>query len=377
MSKNNVEQPEFLADVQKLQEQIGSLKKRLNLVEDNREKVRQKIYEKVRGEYEKKLEEMFDELKPFQEKIETEVTELQVEIQMHKENVESSQENLEEYQLRFFAGEFSDDEFEPKQNELKGSINTSNTSISELEEQIFGYQKHLSFITGEPLVEKVEESADSDEGSHGDEEELPEEDLEEDPAENLDEEHDEDLNEKHDEEIEEHDEDLNEEHDDEFDDFMPEPDIDPSLNLDDEDQGLLKDTVDSSILPDHDFQLDDGDDELQEENVIQDQDEEEYKWSGIPILDVVDGDFTGESYTIDKERITMGRGPNNDIQLATDTSVSRHHAQIALEDSKYVLVDLESSNGTSVNGMRVSRSVLKPNDEIMIGQSKIVIRTQD
>jgi pSer/pThr/pTyr-binding forkhead associated (FHA) protein len=101
--------------------------------------------------------------------------------------------------------------------------------------------------------------------------------------------------------------------------------------------------------------------------------EEDYTWTATPVLDVIEGDFTGESYPMDKERMTIGRGPNNDIQLATDTSVSRHHAQITFENNHYILVDLESSNGTSVNGMRVNRMALHPNDEITIGTSKLVI----
>ncbi len=132
---------------------------------------------------------------------------------------------------------------------------------------------------------------------------------------------------------------------------------------------LMKDTVNETLFPT---------DEISAEPVeVNPVNEEEYIWNCIPVLDVVDGDFTGESYTIDKERITMGRGPNNDIQLATDTSVSRHHAQVVLEGNKYFLVDLDSSNGSSVNGIRVSRAALRPNDEITIGVSKMIIRAQD
>jgi len=394
MSNSDIEQPEFLADIQKLKEQIGSLKKRLNLVEDNREKVRQKIYEKVKAEYEAKLNVIFDELKPFQEKLNDLISERVEEIQMHKEEIESAQETLEEYQLRFFAGEFAEDDFEPKQAELTETIETSKSCMVSLESQISEYQAHVNFINGDPVDEVVADAGD-DEHKDVDEEEESEEDPEGDSLAESEESSSDSVDQADDVEVDaeneldeldhlEEDEVVDVDEDevvdsdedasvDEFDDFKPEEDI---VGDGDENQGLLRDTVDADILPDADFNLDDDEDSENDESQESD-DDEEYEWEGIPILDVVDGDFTGESYTIDKERITMGRGPNNDIQLATDTSVSRHHAQIAQEDKKYVLVDLESSNGSSVNGMRISRAVLKPNDEIMIGQSKLIIRIQD
>lgn len=378
MSNQNVEQPEFLADVQKLQEQITSLKKRLDLVEENREKVRQKIYEKVKSDYEKKLDGLFGELKPFQEKIETEISGLEDQILNHQEVVENNQEELEEFQLRFFAGEFAEEEFEPKQTELSDLMDTSNESIKELEQQIKNYQKHLSFITGEPIEEDDEPVVESS-GDEDDDDDDPQDEAEivvETPSQEsdaVDSPVDDDsidllAEELEAEEAEEADDELEEEEEE----FEPENDFDDAPMMADPETGLMKDTVDSEIVPEEDLVIV-GDDDI----VSDESESEDYEWDCIPILDVVDGDFTGESYTIDKERITMGRGPNNDIQLATDTSVSRHHAQIALEGRKYVLVDLESSNGTSVNGMRITRAVLKPNDELMVGQSKLIIRTQD
>lgn len=355
MSNNSFEPPEFLADVQKLRDRIDELQKRLELVEQNREKVRQKIYEKVKSDYQKKLDEMYGELNPFKEKIEAEIGGLEEEIQKHQEVADSSQETLEEYQLRFFAGEFADDEFEPLQAEMTEKIDESHNRIEELKSHIREFQKHLAFITGEPIEEAVEEEEESEEEVVDAAEPVEEEAHLEEPDE------DEGI------EAEEMEAAEGEE-------FKPESDIleeQPVMEGTEDGPHLMKDTVDSEMMAEEGYPMGEEPIEAVEEEG------EEYLWSGSPVLDVVDGDFTGESYTIDKERITMGRGPNNDIQLATDTSVSRHHAQIAQEGEKYVLVDLESSNGTSVNGIRVSRAVLKPNDEIMIGQSKLIIRTQD
>jgi len=383
MSNNNFEPPEFLADVQKLRDRIDELQKRLELVEQNREKVRQKIYEKVKGDYQKKLDEMYGELKPFQEKIEAEISSLEEQIGKHQEVADSSQETLEEYQLRFFAGEFAEDDFEPLQREMNDKIEDNRNQIAGLQGHIREFQKHLAFITGEPVEEEVSEGEDvMDEAV----EEAGEEDEEAEflPVDDSGDEEDDDFLEDEgdldegirlaeEDHLEEEPEEGLEDEVEELADFKPEHDLldQPVMEGTDEGHHLMKDTVDSEVMAGQGY-------ELGEEAVVaEDEDAEEYIWSGNPVLDVVDGDFTGESYTIDKERITMGRGPNNDIQLATDTSVSRHHAQISQEGQKYVLVDLESSNGTSVNGIRISRAVLKPNDEIMVGQSKLIIRTQD
>lgn len=391
MSNNKFEPPEFLADVRKLQDEIDELQKRLELVENNREKVRQKIYEKVKGDYEKKLSDLFGELKPFQEKIEFEIATLEEEIEKHQEVVDSNQEHLEEYQLRFFAGEFAEEDFEPLQKEIEQKIEDSKQHIIRVNGQIHEYNKHLSFITGEPLKD-MEPPLDEDLQEALDDEVMDE------PGEGV------PMNEPHaesgiesgiesidmerveeDDGIEDYSEpaaemDLEEDSDEiemetgvsDYSEFnLDENAADhPIIGSTEEGHPLMKDTVDSDILADQGFAIGEEAIEVEDEN-------EDFEWGNPPVLDVVDGDFTGESYTIDKERITMGRGPNNDIQLATDTSVSRHHAQIALEGTKYVLVDLESSNGTSVNGIRISRAVLKPNDEIMIGQSKLIIRTQE
>ena len=355
MSKKKAEQPEFLSEVLELQEQIDSLKKRLQLVEDNREKVRQKIYEKVKSDYEKSLQDLYGKLEPFKEKIEYEILSLEEQIEKEQKIVETNQEEFEEFQLRYFAGEFGDDEFVPRQDSMMSAIDNAKARIAEVTESIKGFRKHLAFIKGESFVEEepVEEI-------------MPEEDIEiqpEEVPEVLPVEEEEYPVEQPMEDIELSIPEVEPE-------FSPEVDIHQEYETSgDKADRLMKDTVNETLFP--------ADEEVAAPIEVTPSNEEDYIWNSIPVLDVVDGDFTGESYTIDKERITMGRGPNNDIQLATDTSVSRHHAQIVLEGNKYFLIDLDSSNGSSVNGIRVTRAALRPNDEITIGVSKMIIRAQD
>ena len=94
MSKKIVEQPDFLEEILELQNQIDSLKKRLQLVEENREKVRQKVYEKVKSEYETKLQDLYDQLQPYQEKMQSEISALEDQILNHQKNQNHKHSNL-------------------------------------------------------------------------------------------------------------------------------------------------------------------------------------------------------------------------------------------------------------------------------------------
>jgi pSer/pThr/pTyr-binding forkhead associated (FHA) protein len=70
------------------------------------------------------------------------------------------------------------------------------------------------------------------------------------------------------------------------------------------------------------------------------------------------------------ERLTMGRATECDVLLATP-EVSRRHAMLVREDDRYEVRDLESINGTFVNGEKVSRRVLQVGDVIRIEDFEI------
>lgn len=62
--------------------------------------------------------------------------------------------------------------------------------------------------------------------------------------------------------------------------------------------------------------------------------------------------------------------------VVDDTNVSRRHAQVALEGGDLVVVDLGSTNGTFLNGRRVTRSTLKPGDEITVGTTRLRVEVR-
>jgi serine phosphatase RsbU (regulator of sigma subunit) len=81
----------------------------------------------------------------------------------------------------------------------------------------------------------------------------------------------------------------------------------------------------------------------------------------------------GEPYTfsLDKDVITIGRSKKNDLVLP-DQWLSRVHAEIRKENSRHFIRDLESRNGTYVNGMRLSEKVpLQNGDVISLGDQQI------
>jgi hypothetical protein len=70
--------------------------------------------------------------------------------------------------------------------------------------------------------------------------------------------------------------------------------------------------------------------------------------------------------------IRIGRAPECELVLR-DTRVSRRHARLAARDGVVILTDLGSTNGTRVNGHRVTEVVLGAGDRIQIGESSLVI----
>jgi pSer/pThr/pTyr-binding forkhead associated (FHA) protein len=73
------------------------------------------------------------------------------------------------------------------------------------------------------------------------------------------------------------------------------------------------------------------------------------------------------SQDLGDEKITIGRLPDNSLQL-DDGSISSHHAEIARENGQYHLHDLGSTNGTYVNDEQVTDVILKHGDEVRFGR---------
>jgi len=74
---------------------------------------------------------------------------------------------------------------------------------------------------------------------------------------------------------------------------------------------------------------------------------------------------------LDKAVINIGRMNDNDIVLP-NAHVSRYHARIAGMNGKFILEDLQSTSGTSVNGSQMTRKILSPGDVIAVAGIPII-----
>ena len=80
------------------------------------------------------------------------------------------------------------------------------------------------------------------------------------------------------------------------------------------------------------------------------------------------------AFPLNEERITVGRSPDNIIQL-DDVQVSKHHAVLTRQDDGWSLSDVGSTNGIIVNGVRVGQAKLKHGDHIFFGHFEFVFES--
>jgi pSer/pThr/pTyr-binding forkhead associated (FHA) protein len=92
-------------------------------------------------------------------------------------------------------------------------------------------------------------------------------------------------------------------------------------------------------------------------------------------LVVLSAGLTGRSHELKADKTTIGRVDDNTFQIA-EPSVSSHHCEVELRGSDFLVKDLNSTNGTFVNGEKVTESVLKPGQTLRLGQVEIRLETE-
>lgn len=75
-------------------------------------------------------------------------------------------------------------------------------------------------------------------------------------------------------------------------------------------------------------------------------------------------------YRLEQPETLIGRSPASHL-CVTDDSISREHAVVLFEGGDFLVEDLQSTNGTRVNGKRVRSTRLSDGDEIQIGQTRL------
>ena len=85
-------------------------------------------------------------------------------------------------------------------------------------------------------------------------------------------------------------------------------------------------------------------------------------------LRIIDGADRGRVFDSLATPVTIGREEGNVVQL-NDDRVSRYHLKIQEDQDRLVLTDLESTNGTKVNGEDIQLRILRHGDLICVGRS--------
>src|SRR5881275_3311693 len=91
---------------------------------------------------------------------------------------------------------------------------------------------------------------------------------------------------------------------------------------------------------------------------------------------VLEGIDKGRVYRELLTPVTIGREEGNSLRL-NDERVSRFHAKVQFDNGEYILTDLESTNGTRVNGNVVQIRRLRPGDRVAVGRSLLLFGSNE
>lgn len=84
--------------------------------------------------------------------------------------------------------------------------------------------------------------------------------------------------------------------------------------------------------------------------------------------------MTGRSHELKVDKTTIGRVDDNTFPI-TEASISSHHCEVLLRGADVVVRDLDSTNGTFINGEKITESVLKPGQTLRLGQIELRLET--
>jgi predicted component of type VI protein secretion system len=84
--------------------------------------------------------------------------------------------------------------------------------------------------------------------------------------------------------------------------------------------------------------------------------------------------LTGRLHELVAEKTVIGRVEDNTFQIA-EPSVSSHHCEVLLRGKEVVVKDLNSTNGTFIDGNQITESVLKPGQILRLGQIQMRLET--
>lgn len=96
----------------------------------------------------------------------------------------------------------------------------------------------------------------------------------------------------------------------------------------------------------------------------------------VASLEFFDAAGAGTSIALTKPLLTIGRAADNDIVIATSVlnadTVSEHHAQLRRDNDDYIVRDLGSRNGLTVNGRHTIQNMLRNGDRVGLGEAEAI-----
>jgi pSer/pThr/pTyr-binding forkhead associated (FHA) protein len=95
----------------------------------------------------------------------------------------------------------------------------------------------------------------------------------------------------------------------------------------------------------------------------------------MPKLVVLNAGMAGRSLELNADKTTIGRVEDNTHQMA-EASISSHHCEVLLQGNDVVIKDLNSTNGTYINGEKIIEAVLKPGQTLRLGQVEIQLQME-
>jgi pSer/pThr/pTyr-binding forkhead associated (FHA) protein len=87
-------------------------------------------------------------------------------------------------------------------------------------------------------------------------------------------------------------------------------------------------------------------------------------------LQVLSGSLAGQTFELKLPKTTVGRVEDNALPVA-EASVSSHHCEIHVVHDDVIIKDLNSTNGTFINGEKITEAVLKPGQTLRLGQVEL------
>lgn len=334
---------ELLERATHAKEEWRILRDRLSKIEEYHEQVSKSVHDRVRADYEGRVKRSSDALLSEKKEIEHELSTLHNTKKKLEGELQSHKTQLEELKLRNMLGEYNEDDYQKLARAEQEKIGKFETILGAIDNNIERYESIFADVE-ELFPIKKHETATATPIAHKPEVHEPQHNRSEPTSDELKEPLGVDLEipgfseaasaEGHSTADEPHTDDAGyviEDAQNNY--FGGEAEDDPTHPK--------IDTVSESTNPSHDT-------------------------SAVTAkLTVIKGSHVGTSFPI-KGVLSIGRAESSTVVLK-DAKVSRQHAQIKQQGREYIIIDLNSSNGSFVNGEKIDEHVLTNGDEIKIG----------